>query len=287
MKKLPILFSLFIIVALLLSACGGGADAAVEEAPVVDESEICSVENLALFEAGKLTVATGEPVFEPWMVDDDPSNAKGYESAFVYALAEEMGFSAEDVQWVRTSFDEAISPVDKEYDFNIQQYSITEERAQIVDFSDSYYTVQQAIVVLADTPAASVTTMAELSEVRFGAVVGTTDLDTIENVIGAEDVAVYNTEADLLTAMNAGQVDATVIALPSAYYFIAVQLDNAEILGILPTEIDEDFGLLFTKGSELTPCVNQAIQRLRENGSMDSLVSEWLQAGGDIPTFSD
>jgi len=117
--------------------------------------------------------------------------------------------------------------------------------------------------------------------------VGTTDLDTIENVIGAEDVAVYNTVADVLTAMNAGQIDATVIGLPSAYFFVAVQLDNGKILGILPGEIEENFGLLFTKGSELTPCVNQAIQTLRDNGTMDELVSQWLQAGGDIPTISE
>jgi len=159
MKKLSLLFSMLIFLALLLTACGGGTDATVEEAPAVEESDMCAVENLALYEPGKLTVATGEPVFEPWMVDDDPSNAKGYESAFVYALAEQMGFAPEDVQWVRTSFDEAISPVEKEYDFNIQQYTITEDRAEIVDFSDPYYTVQQAVVVLADSPAASATTL--------------------------------------------------------------------------------------------------------------------------------
>ena len=286
MKKLSILFSMLIFVALLLSACGGGADATAKEVPAAEGGDKCSVQNLPLNEAGKLTVATGDPVFEPWMVDDDPSNAKGYESAFVYALAEEMGFSAEDVQWVRTSFDEAISPVEKPYDFNIQQYTITEERDKVVDFSDPYYTVQQAVVTLADSPVANATTLAELRDARFGAMVGTTDLDTIEKVIGAKDVAVYNTVADVLTAMNAGQIDATVIALPSAYYFVAVQLDNGKIVGILPQEIDEDFGMLFTDGSKLIPCVNQALQTLKDNGTMDDLVVKWLQAGGDIPTIS-
>jgi polar amino acid transport system substrate-binding protein len=285
MKKLTVLFSILVFVALLLSACGGGTGTTGDTTPNVAEGETCDVKNLALYEPGKLTVATGEPVFEPWMVNDDPTNAQGYESAFVYALAKEMGFAAEDVKWVRTTFDEAISPVEKPYDFNIQQYSITEERDKVVDFSDPYYTVQQAVVVLADSPVANAKTLADLRQAKFGAMVGTTDLDTIEKVIGAKDVAVYNTVADVLTAMNAGQVDATVIALPSAYYFVAVQLDNGKIVGILPGEIDEDFGMLFTDGSKLLPCVNKALQTLKDNGTMDELVVKWLQAGGDIPTI--
>jgi polar amino acid transport system substrate-binding protein len=284
MKKLSVLFSILILATLMLSGCAQATEAPAD-VPVAGEE--CALENLALYEAGKLTVATGEPVFPPWMIDDDPSNAQGYESAFVYALAEEMGFAAEDVQWVRTSFDEAISPVEKPYDFNIQQYTITAERDEIVDFSDPYYTVQQAVVALEGSPAANATTYAELREAKFGAMVGTTDLDAIENIIGAEDVSVYNTVADVLTAMNAGQIDATVIGLPSAYFFVAVQLDNGVIAGILPSEIEEGFGMLFTEGSELTPCVNAALQTLKDNGTMDALVAEWLQASGDIPTISE
>jgi len=285
MKKLSVLFSILILVTLILSACGGGAEApAAEEAA---EGDQCTLEKLALSEAGKLPEATGEPVFPPWMMDDDPSNAQGYESAFIYALAEEMGFAAEDVQWVRTSFDEAISPVEKPYDFNIQQYTITAEREEIVDFSDPYYTVQTAVVALDGSPAATATSYAELREAKFGAMVGTTDLDIIENIIGAEDVAVYNTVADVLTAINAGQIDATTIGLPSAYYFVAVQLDNGAIGGIIPSEVEEGFGMLFADGSELTPCVNAALQALKDNGTMDALVAEWLQAGGDIPTISE
>lgn len=288
MKKIYKLLGILILASLLLSACGGAAEAPVEEAPAAEAGDQCAVENLALYESGKLTVATGEPVFPPWMMDDDPSNGEGFESALVYALAEEMGFAREDVQWVRTSFDEAISPVEKPYDFNIQQYTITEEREEVVDFSDPYYTVQQVVVAIEGSPAASATTFTELREARFGAMVGTTDLDTIENVIGAEDVAVYNTVADVLTAMNAGQIDATVIGLPSAYFFVAVQLENGVISGIIPGETTEEgFGMLFTDGSELTPCVNQALQRLKDNGTMDALVAEWLQAAGDIPTLSE
>jgi polar amino acid transport system substrate-binding protein len=212
---------------------------------------------------------------------------RAFESAFIYALAAEMGFAAADVQWVRTSFDEAISPAEKPYDFNIQQYSITPEREEVVDFSDPYYLVQQAVVALEDSPAATATTFAELREAKFGAMVGTTDLEAIENRIGAEDVAVYNSVADVVAAMSAGQIDATVIGLPTAFFMTAVQLDNGVVAGVLPGAGEDGFGMLFPDGSELTTCVNQALQRLNDNGTMDALVAEWLQGGGDIPTISE
>jgi polar amino acid transport system substrate-binding protein len=275
--------------AFALTACGGDApaDADQEDTTTSAGGDQCTLENLALYEAGKLTVATGEPVYPPWMMDDDPSNGEGFESAVVYALASEMGFAAEDVQWVRTAFDEAISPVEKPYDFNIQQYSITEDREEIVDFSIPYYHVQRALVALEGSPAASVKTLADLKDVKFGATVGTTDLEYIEGVIGATDVAVYNAEVDVVSAMVAGQIDATVIGLPTAFYITAVQLDNGVIAGVLPAESDEGFGMLFTEGSELVPCVNQALQTLTDNGTLDGLVEQWLQGGGDIPTIAE
>jgi hypothetical protein len=158
------------------------------------------------------------------MIDDDPTNGQGFESAVAYALAEQMGFAAEDVQWVRTSFDEAIAPGDKPYDFNMQQYSITEERDQIVDFSMPYYVGQKSLILLNSSPAIGATTLADLESATFGATIGTTDLDYIENVIGIEDVAVYNTQADVVAAMLAGQIDATVVGLPTALYLTAVEI---------------------------------------------------------------
>jgi polar amino acid transport system substrate-binding protein len=300
MKKLLILLSVLLLMGLMLAACNNAAPpapkqeapAAKEEAPAAKEEptsepvDQCAPENLALFEKGKLTVATGEPVYPPWMMDDDPSNGKGFESAVVYAVAKELGIAPENVQWVRTSFDEAISPVEKKYDFNIQQYSITEEREKIVDFSTPYYFVPKSVVTIKGSPAVGAKTFADLQKVKFGATVGTTDLEYIEKVIGAKDVAVYNTEVDVVSAMAAGQIDATVIGLPTAFYITAVQLDDGVIAGVLPSEDEEGFGMLFSEGSKLTPCVNQAIQKLRENGTLDKLAEEWLQGNGDIPTIT-
>ena len=272
--------------ALLLTACGGGE--ATDDSQVADAGgDQCALENLALYEAGKLTVATGEPVYPPWMMDDDPSNGEGFESAVVYALASELGIAAEDVQWVRTAFDEAISPVEKPYDFNIQQYSITEKREEIVDFSIPYYYVPKSLVALEGSSAATAKTFADLKDVKFGATVGTTDLAYIEDVIGATNVAVYNSEVDVVSAIVAGQIDATVIGLPTAFYITAVQLDNGVIAGVFPSDDNEGFGLLFTEGSELVTCANNALQTLSDNGTLDALAEQWLQDGGDIPTITE
>ena len=89
---------------------------------------------------GKLTIATGNPAYFPWVLDDAPESGQGFEAAVAYAVAKEMGFSDSDVVWVRSSFDEAIQPGAKSFDFNMQQYSITPERDEIVDFSASYFT---------------------------------------------------------------------------------------------------------------------------------------------------
>lgn len=262
------------------------ADEAADEGAAAAE---CGPDHPALHEPGTLTVATGDPVFPPWMMDDDPSNGEGFESAVVYAVAEELGFAEGDVEWVRTSFDEAIAPGEKDYDFNIQQYTATEDREEIVDFSEPYYEVDKALVALPDSPAAGAESLDDLREgVRFGAVIGTTDLDYIEETIGIDDVSVYDDQAGVFQAMEGGQIDATVFGLPGALFVTAVQVEDAEIVGILPGESEDDpLGMLFADGNEFRPCVDEALGSLREDGRLEALADEWLAGGGDIPSISE
>ncbi|MFA9431344.1 ABC transporter substrate-binding protein [Egicoccus sp. AB-alg2] len=264
-----------------------GDDAAGDDAEDAQAGD-CGPEDPNLHQPGQLTVATGEPVFPPWMMDDDPSNGEGFESAVVYALAEELGFAEDQVTWVRTGFDEAIAPGEKDYDFNIQQYSITEEREQVVDFSVPYYEVEKALVTLADSEAAAAQRLDDLDDTRFGAVVGTTDLAYIEDVIGATDVQVYDDQAGVFQALQGGQIDATVFGLPGALYVTAVQVEGSVIAGILPGEpMDDGLGLLFEEGSPLVPCVDEALESLRADGTLDALADEWLAGGGDIPNIEE
>jgi polar amino acid transport system substrate-binding protein len=279
----------------LLAACGGDddatdtTDATDDEAPAATETptgDAC--DPLPTYEPDTLTVATGEPVFEPWMVDDDPANGQGFESALVYALAERLGFEAEAVEWVRTGFDEAIAPGEKPYDFNIQQYSISEERAEVVGFSIGYYEVEQAIIADPENPVASAQSLADLKSARLGAAIATTSLDYIDNVIQPDSPAqVYNDNAAAKLAFDGGQVDGIVFDLPTAYYITAVEIPDAAIVGVLPRvgESPEELGLLFEKDDPLIECVNPALQALHDDGTIAALEDEWLAQGGDIPTL--
>jgi polar amino acid transport system substrate-binding protein len=255
---------------------------AVEEEPIA-----CDPAAPPTVEDGKLVVATGEPAFEPWVVDDDPSNGQGYESAVVYAVAEQLGFAEEDVTWTRTGFDEAIAPGDKDYDFNVQQYSITPEREEVVDFSDAYYEVEQALVGAADGPVADATSLADLKDAKLGAALGTTSLDYIEEYIQpTTQPQVFDDNAAAKAAFDAGQVDGLVFDLPTAYYVTAVEIEDASIVGVLPQEGEpEELGFLFVEDSGLTGCVNTALATLREDGTLAALEEEWLNQGGDIPTL--
>jgi polar amino acid transport system substrate-binding protein len=259
-----------------------------------DEAAAC--DPLPLKTDGTLTVATGEPAFPPWVsgVDadgnDDPTTGEGFEAALVYDLADQLGIAAEDVEWVRTGFDEAIAPGAKDYDFNIQQFGITPDRDEVVDFSDGYYDVQQVVIAAEDAPIADVTSVSELADYNLGAAIGTTSLDYIDDVIQpSNEAAVFDDNAAATAAFDAGQVDGIVYDLPTAYYITAAEIPDSTIVGVLPQAgaEPEQLGMLFETGSPLIPCVNEALATLRDDGTLAALQEEWLSAGGDIPTLSE
>ncbi len=277
----------------VLAACGNDngvtTDATGEETPAATATSTGNAcDPLPTHEPGVLTVATGEPVFEPWMVDDDPANGQGFESALVYELADRLGFEADAVEWVRTGFDEAIAPGEKPYDFNIQQYSISEERAEVVGFSIGYYQVEQAIIADPDNPVANARSLEDLKSARLGAAVATTSLDYIDEVIQPDTPAqVYDDNAAAKLAFDGGQVDGIVFDLPTAYYITAVEIPEAEIVGVLPRvgEAPEELGLLFEKDDPLIDCINPVLQEMHDDGTIAALEDEWLAQGGDIPTL--
>ena len=274
---------------LVAAACGGDDDDAADDGGAAD------CDPLPTFAEGQLTVATGEPVFPPWMGAgeddfDDPSTGTGYEGALVFALAEELGFAAEDVTFVRTGFDEVIAAGSKDWDFNIQQFSITEDRDEVVDFSDGYYQVEQAMIGRPDNPAASASSVSDLKSLRIGAAIGTTSLDYAEAVIEPDsDVQVYDDNAAAKAAFDADQVDAIITDLPTAYFITAVEITDASIIGVLPRDEDapEELGMLFEDGNPLRSCINEALGTLRDNGTLADLEDEWLNQGGDIPTLDN
>lgn len=236
---------------------------------------------------GKLTIGTGNPAYSPWVLNDDPASGEGFEAAVAYAVAEKLGFAKSDVVWVRTTFDEAIAPGPKNFDFNLQQYSITEERKANVDFSSPYYETAQVVVTVASSPAAGAKSIADLKNYLIGAATGTTSFDAIGNVIKPTQAALaFNNNDDAKAALTNGQVDAIVLDLPTALYASCCELDGGTIIGQLPTaEKGDQFGLVLDKGSKLTEAVSKALDELRADGTLAKLEEKWLTADAGVPVL--
>ncbi|HEY9323707.1 MAG TPA: ABC transporter substrate-binding protein [Agromyces sp.] len=259
---------------LALAGCAGGAGDASGGGDYVTE--------------GKLTIATGEPAYFPWVLDDAPESGEGFEAAVAYAVADELGFAADDVVWVRSTFEQAIAPGPKDFDVNLQQFSITDEREQNVDFSSPYYETTQVVITVDSSPAASATSIADLKDLLVGAQTGTTSFDAVEEVIAPTAGAqVFNTNDDAKLALQSGTVDAIVVDLPTAFYLTGVELDGGKIIGQLPATAGggDAFGLVLAKGSPLTADVTAAVDALRERGTLDELAAEWLGGEGGAPVL--
>lgn len=282
------IFSLLAVSALVLTACGGSDSASDTSAAAGTAGNECT-SGKTLGE-GKLVIATGTPAFSPWVENDAPESGEGFEAAVAYAVANEMGFANENISWVRTSFDEAIQPGAKNFDFNLQQYSITDERKQTVSFSDPYYSTNQAIVGFADSPAANATTLAEVQGLKFGVQSGTTSLEFVNTVIKpTTDTFVYDDNAAAKAALEAKQIDAIVVDLPTAFYISAVEIAGSKVIGQFPagegTTADQ-LGLLFDLDNPLVDCVNAALQAIKDSGALAAIQQTWLSDKISAPVIS-
>jgi polar amino acid transport system substrate-binding protein len=283
------LITLAIAGTLALSACGGSSssDTTAAASNAAGTGNECTSGNTVA--DGVLTVGTGSPAYGPWVVDDKPESKQGFEAAVAYAVAAELGFSDANVKWVRTTFDEAIQPGKKNFDFNLQQYSITEERKQSVSFSDGYYTTNQAIVGLNDSAAKGATTLDAIKKLKLGAQAGTTSLTYITEVIQPEqEPFVYDDNAGAKAALDAKQIDAAVFDLPTALYVSAVEIEGSSVLGQFPAQdgaTADEFGLVFDKDNALATCVNTALATLKDNGELASITAQWLSTSTNIPVI--
>ncbi len=238
--------------------------------------------------AGKLTVGTGQPAYFPWVIDDTPQSGKGFESAVAYAVADKLGFAKKDVVWVRSTFDQAIAPGDKDFDFNLQQFSITDERKATVDFSPSYYETTQAVITIKGSKAENATSISDLKGLLIGAQTGTTSFTAIEKQIKPNAGAqAFNSNDDAKLALKSGTIDALVVDLPTAFYLTGAELDGGKIIGQLPkkTGTGDQFGLVLAKGSPLTKKVAAAVDALRTDGTLDRLATTWLASSADAPVL--
>ncbi len=282
MKKLRLIPLL--LAALLLASCSSSDGDSANGG-----STDCTPDALQTVEAGVLTIATGEPAYYPWVIDDKPESGEGFEGAVAYAVAAELGYEPSAVKWIRTTFDAAIAPGSKNFDFNLQQYSITDERKQVVDFSSAYYKSNQAIVSFKGSKLEGVTTLQGIKDAgaKLGAAVATTSLDVIESDLGLK-AQVFNDNAAAVTALKNKQIDGLVVDLPTAFYLSAVEVPNGIIVGQIDGSDagDQGFGLLLAKDSPVTSCVSQAVDAIRDNGTLDQITNQWLADSAGAPVLS-
>ncbi len=269
-----------------LAACGSddSDSTAADGTTAATTAATCDKASLPLTTAGKLTIATDKPAYPPYFEDDDPTNGKGFESAVAYAIADELGFAKEEVTWKVVPFNASFKPGDKDFDFDVNQISITEPRKKAVDFSDPYFTAPQAVLALDGTAAAKATSLAELKDSKLGVQVGTTSLDAAQAAIApSSDPQVFNDSNDTVQALKTKKVDAIVVDLPTALYLAAAEIDNAKVVGQFQAEGGDQWGAVLAKGSGLTACVNQAIGKLQSSGKLAELQKTWITEAADAP----
>ncbi|WP_433538297.1 ABC transporter substrate-binding protein [Micromonospora sp. CA-249363] len=249
-----------------------------EPTPTVTAAPSCAKDSLPTRTPGKLTIATDQPAYEPWFRQDKPENGEGFEAAVAYAVAEKLGYARGDVTWTRVKFDTAIAPGEKTFDFDINQFSVTDERKQAVDFSAPYYLVRQTVIALKSSKIAGKKTVADLKGAKLGAQVGTTSYQAITDVIKpTAKPQVYNSNDDAKKALQNGQIDGLVVDLPTAFYITGAEVTDAVIVGQVPrVGVPEVFGLLLDKNSPLTRCVSDAVGQLGEAGTLKELEQKWL-----------
>jgi polar amino acid transport system substrate-binding protein len=284
------LAALALLVAAAATACGSSA----KKASSGGSQSSCAKSKLNLVSAGKLTVGTDNPAYPPWFGGtpkgsmwkiSDPTSGKGYESAVAYAVAKRLGFSRGQVTWKYVPFNNSFAPGKKSFDFDVNQISFTKKRAKVVDFSDSYYDLNQAVVVNEGTPIASAHSLAGLKPYELGAQLGTTSYDFIKTHIKpSKKPSVFPTNAGAVQALKNKQIDGLVVDLPTAFYVTAAQVPNSKVLGQFPTQPGgEHFGMVFQKGNSLVRCVNKALATLRGNGTLKRLQHQWLAKATGAP----
>jgi polar amino acid transport system substrate-binding protein len=276
-------------IALAAAGCAPQDDDTASTGASPSSSASCQAASLPTKTAGTLTIATDKPAYSPYFVDDNPSNGKGLESSVAYAVAKKLGYDTSKVKWVTAAFGSVIQPGPKPFDLDINQFSITDERKQAVDFSSGYYDVTQGIVTIKGSKAAAATSIADLKDVRLGAQVGTTSYQAITDQIKpAQQPRVYDDNDKAVLALTNGQVDALVLDLPTAIYEATADLDGGILIGQLPNagSTPEQFGMVLEKGSKLTSCVSGAVDALRSDGTLAALAKQWITEGAKAPVLS-
>jgi polar amino acid transport system substrate-binding protein len=277
MKRLSAILVL-VPVLLLLAGCGSSKD------ETTATTTACVPDKLPTKTAGTLTVATDKPAYPPYFEDDEPANGEGFESAVAFAIGKQLGYAPAKIKWTVEPFNSSYAPGPKDFDFDVNEISITPPRAKVVDFSSPYYTANQAVVALKSSDAAKATSIADLQDTKIGVQIGTTSLSAVEEVIDpSSKPEVFNSSNDVVTALKNEQIDAVVVDLPTALYITAAQVPTATVAGQFAAPGGDEWGALLAKGSALTACVSEAVETLRDSGELGKITKRWMSDAAGAP----
>ena len=286
-------FAILAVLALgaaLLAGCGGkkggsssSGSTGGEEGTTANAAQ-CTPSTMETHTAGTLTVATDKPAYPPYFEEDEPANGEGFESAVAYAIGKQLGYSKGQIKWTVEPFDSSYAPGPKNFDFDVNEISITPTREKAVDFSAPYYSANQAVVALEGSEAAKAKSLAELKDTKIGVQINTTSLSAVdEEIEPSSKPEVFNSSGDVVTALKNGQVEAVVVDLPTALYLTAAQVENATIVGQFGKAEGEEWGALLGKESSLTACVSGAIEALDESGELEKITQRWMSQAAEAP----
>jgi polar amino acid transport system substrate-binding protein len=292
-----VLVALVGTLAVVAAGCGGSSKSSSPGTTGTTSRPSCTKDKLHLVGPGRLTVGTDNPAYPPWFGGtphntfwkvSDPRSGEGFESAVAYAVAKELGFTKSEVHWIVVPFEQSFRPGSKTFDFDINQISYTPQRDNQVDFSHSYYNVNQALIGIKGTQITHVTSKDDLKKYKLGVQLGTTSYDyVIHNIQPDQKPSVYNNSQDVTSALKAHQIDGIVVDLPTAFFITgAGEVPNSVVVGQFPAAgTPEHFGMVFEAGNPLVACVNKALATLKTNGTLDKIQQKWLSSKVDAPVL--
>jgi polar amino acid transport system substrate-binding protein len=291
-STLAILSLLALALVVFVAGCGGsksssssgGTGGSTEAGGETADASQCTPAGMETHKEGVLTVATDKPAYPPYFENDEPENGEGFESAVAYAIGKQLGYPKGKIEWTVEPFDSSYAPGPKDFDFDLNEISITPTREKAVDFSAPYYSANQAVVALEDTEAAKAKSLADLKDTKIGVQINTTSLSTVDEEIDpSSKPEVFNSSGDVVTALKNGQVEAVVVDLPTALYLTAAQVENATIVGQFGKAEGEEWGALLAKESPLTECVSGAIEALEKSGELEKITQRWMSQAAEAP----
>ena len=247
---------------------------------------VCDNGDLPSMTPGMLTIATGGTPVAPWFVGDSPSSGQGLESAVAYALAQALGYGPDRVSWEVVDRAAAAAGAAKGFDLNFDQFTAPDKGTATADYSTGYFSVTDAVLVRKTvTPP---TSLAAVEGLKLGVVLtpsaGQSVVESVNPSASAMAIPAAKTDfpgrAEALAGLTAGTVDGIVLPIPAALEAASAD-PNVALAGQLPADPSiqpVQLKVLLPKNSALTGCVSAAVDRLRVEGTLETLAAQWVNS---------